>query len=299
MENYSRTDLACETVRRGSGFSGGRSYREEVIGDCRIERMRLDGTEWGGESARPAGWYITLHTPPLWQLEGEERADAVTLLAAELRRLATLVCGREPDEALGVMVVGLGNADITADAVGPRTVRGLTATRHLADHDKNIFRLLGRCRLSAIAPGVLGQTGVEAADLVRGAADSVHPDLMVAIDALAARSVERLACTVQLSDTGICPGSGIGNRRRAIDRESMGCPVISLGIPTVVDSSTLVYDALCRAGIGREAVGAELREVLENGKRFYVSPKESDLIAARTAELLAEGIEEAFSLGGV
>ena len=154
--------------------------------------------------------------------------------------------------------------------------------------------MLGRCQLSALAPGVLGQTGMEAADLIRGAVDAVHPDVVLAIDALAARSTERLASTFQLSDTGISPGSGIGNRRRAIDRASIGVPVISLGIPTVVDSATLIGDALRKAGI--EDMDDRLRAVLENRRQFFVSPKESDLITAQTAILLTSAIEEAFSL---
>jgi spore protease len=135
---------------------------------------------------------------------------------------------------------------------------------------------------------------MEALDLIRGAVRAVRPNVVLAVDALAARSTSRLAATVQLSDTGISPGSGIGNRRRAINRESVGVPVISLGIPTVVDSATLVYDALQRAGI--RDVDAPLREVLENQRHFFVSPKESDLITAQTAALLSEAIELAFSL---
>jgi spore protease len=222
----------------------------------------------------------------------EERSGIAATLAREIRRLCLPREGIS--ERFGVLVAGLGNAEITADAVGPRTVHRLTVTRHLHEYDRAIFRLLGRCQLSALAPGVLGQTGMEAVDLIRGAVQTAHPDVVLAIDALAARSTERLASTVQLSDTGISPGSGIGNRRRAIDRESVGVPVISLGIPTVVDSATLVCDALQKAGI--ERIDGKLRGVLENQRRFFVSPKESDLITAQTAALLVDAIEQAFSL---
>ena len=214
------------------------------------------------------------------------------VLSRELRRLC-LPHGKL-GEGYGVLVAGLGNAEITADAVGPQTVHRLTVTRHLHEYDREIFRLIGRCQLSALAPGVLGQTGMEALDLIRGAVRAVRPNVVLAVDALAARSTARLAATVQLSDTGIAPGSGIGNRRRAINQKSVGVPVISLGIPTVVDSATLVYDALQKAGIGE--VDAPLREVLENQRHFFVSPKESDLITAQTAALLTEAIEQAFSL---
>ena len=292
MENFSRSDLACEA---GTGqFRGlaGVHYREEREGECRIERMRILTEDCARQLGKSQGCYVTLHCRPLWKLDGEERERTAAVLARELGRLCLPHSGIH--EGFGVLVVGLGNAEITADAVGPKTVHRLTVTRHLHEYDRRIFRLLGRCQLSAFSPGVLGQTGMEAVDLIRGAVNAVHPDVVLAIDALAARATARLAATVQLSDTGISPGSGIGNRRRAINRESVGAPVISLGIPTVVDSATLICDALGKAGIHQ--MDDNLRRVLENNRRFFVSPKESDLITAQTAALLADAIEQAFSL---
>lgn len=294
MEDYSRSDLACEA--RSGNWQGleGAEYREERQEGVRIERLRIVSEECAAQLGKPRGRYITLHCRPLWKLSEEERGQAVRVLARELRRLCRTTEADTMDETFGVLVVGLGNAEITADAVGPQTIHRLTVTRHLHEYDRKIFRMLGRCQLSAFAPGVLGQTGMEAVDLIRGAAQTAKPHVVVAIDALAARATERLAATIQLSDTGISPGSGIGNRRRAIDRESVGAPVIALGIPTVVDSATLVYDALQKAGI--QEVDAPLRQVLENNRRFFVSPKESDYITSQTASLLADAIETAFSL---
>ena len=146
--------------------------------------------------------------------------------------------------------------------------------------------------MSALAPGVLGQTGMEVAEVVAGAVRQAQTDVIVAIDALAARECDRLAATVQISNAGISPGSGIGNDRTALTRESLGVPVIALGIPTVVDSSTLVYDALRRAGV--KQVSGRLAEILENGRRFYVSPKEADLITDRTSRLVARSLNRAF-----
>ena len=292
MADYNRSDLACEA---GTGnFRGleGIRYREEREADCRIERMTVCNAAGAARLGKPEGEYITVHCRPLWRLNESERGRVAAVLSRELRQLC-LPHGKL-GEGYGVLVAGLGNAEITADAVGPQTVHRLTVTRHLHEYDREIFRLIGRCQLSALAPGVLGQTGMEALDLIRGAVRAVRPNVVLAVDALAARSTARLAATVQLSDTGISPGSGIGNRRRAINQESVGVPVISLGIPTVVDSATLVYDALQKAGIGE--VDAPLREVLENQRHFFVSPKESDLITAQTAALLTEAIEQAFSL---
>lgn len=292
MEDYSRSDLACEAGSGNFRDLAGADYREERTEGCRIERLRIVEEACARALGKPQGTYVTLHCRPLWKLDGEERVAVSAALAGEMRRLCLPRGGIS--ERFGVLVVGLGNAEITADAVGPKTVHRLTVTRHLHEYDRKIFRMLGRCQLSAIAPGVLGQTGLEAVDLIRGAVEAARPDVVLAVDALAARATERLAATVQLSDTGISPGSGIGNRRRAINRESVGAPVISLGIPTVVDSATLVYDALRQAGI--EEIDGRLRGVLENNRRFFVSPKESDYITAQTAALLADAIEEAFSL---
>ena len=292
MEDYSRSDLACEAGSGQLANIAGVRYREERHGICRLERMEILTDESADRLGKERGRYITLHCRPIWRLAGEEREAVTAHLAREIRQLCLPREGIS--ERFGVLVVGLGNAEITADAIGPRTVHSLTVTRHLHEYDRRIFRMLGRCQLSALAPGVLGQTGMEAVDLIRGAVEAVRPDIVLAIDALAARATERLASTVQLSDTGISPGSGIGNRRRAIDRDSVGVPVISLGIPTVVDSATLICDALRKAGI--EETDDKLREVLENGRQFFVSPKESDLITAQTASLLTAAIEDAFSL---
>jgi spore protease len=190
-----------------------------------------------------------------------------------------------------VLVVGLGNREITSDAIGPKTADKLTVTRHIKYADEDVWNELDMCEVSALSPGVLGQTGIETVELVRGAVENVRPQLVLAVDALAARSSSRLAATVQLCDSGIAPGSGVGNERGAICLETVGAPVVALGVPTVVDSSTLVYDALAQAGI--EQVDERLREILENGRRFYVSPKEADVIAERTAAIIAHAINRA------
>ena len=142
---------------------------------------------------------------------------------------------------------------------------------------------------------MLGQTGIETLELLRGAVRYVKPDLVVVIDALAARSCERLASTVQISDAGIKPGSGVGNHRAAITKEALEVPVVVLGVPTVVNSSTLVWDALHEAGI--EKISDPLRRVLENGRSFFVSPKESDVITEQFSRLLANSVSVAFTNG--
>jgi spore protease len=217
------------------------------------------------------------------------------LLSRELRRMAEALLGRAPDSACRILVAGLGNPHMTPDAIGPRAVRRLTATRHLRQYEGELYRAAGCSSLSALSPGVLGQTGIETSELLRGAVNSTHPDVMIAIDALTARSCDRLCATVQLSDTGIEPGSGVGNHRRPITYKSMGVPVIALGVPTVVNSATLVWDALQEAGIDGE--NAQLQKVLESGKSFFVSPKESDIICESIAQLFADAVGLAFTEG--
>ena len=167
----------------------------------------------------------------------------------------------------------------------------LTVTRHLKELDQSLFDDLGMCCLSALAPGVLGKTGIESSELIRSAVERISPNAIIVIDALAACTVERLATTIQLSDTGIDPGAGIGNLRTKISKESLGIPVIAIGIPTVVDSSTLISDALLRANISE--LDGETLDRLENSRSFYVTPKETDLITECSAKLIADAVNKA------
>lgn len=291
-EGYARTDLALESCSASeSGICGVEQSVHRRAG-CVINRVSVTSSEAAVMLGKPIGTYVTVECGQINHLDREQRRSVVGLLADELRGMTRALTGRFPGGNLSVFVAGLGNAKLTADAVGPGTVSRLTATRHLLDHEAALFRTLGCSALSAISPGVLGETGIETLELIRGAVRSVRPDLVIAVDALAARSCARLATTVQISDSGIVPGSGIGNHRTAITMETLGVPVISVGVPTVVDSSTLVWDALREAEI--DEVSSTLRAVLDNGKRFFVSPKESDLISDAVSELLAGAISEAF-----
>lgn len=289
-EHYTRTDLACEWSRGGATRKG-TELREERWSHGTLQSLSIYTEEASKRLGRPKGEYVTVSCGPIWRLDKEEQQALEGVLSHVLARMIRQQTGKAIGGQLEVLVVGLGNSEITADAVGPQAVKDLLVTRHLREQEPEIFRHMGCCAVSALSPGVLGQTGMEVAEVVAGAVRRCRPDAIVAIDALAARSCERLAATVQLSNAGISPGSGIGNDRCVLSRQSLGIPVIALGIPTVVDSSTLVYDALRQAGIGE--VDERLRQILENGRRFYVSPKEADLITARTALLVAHAINRA------
>ncbi len=294
MNIYERTDLACEIVGQNIGEEGA-YWSEDECGGFRVSRLRICTEQASKRLEKPIGTYVTVECGKIATL-GDAACEALSeVLADELRNMAERLCGRAPDADFGVFVAGLGNAELTADAIGPKTVGFLTATRHLREHEGRLYREIGCSSLSALAPGVLGQTGIETLELLRGAVRYVKPDLVIVIDALAARSCERLAATVQISDAGIKPGSGVGNHRAAITKESLEVPVVVVGVPTVVNSSTLVWDALRNAGI--EKISDPLRKVLENGRSFFVSPKESDVITEQFSRLLAASVSTAFTNG--
>lgn len=293
MEEYARSDLACESTPRSEYDGAGTEYTEHRVGGFSVSRLCVLSDEASRRLGKSRGRYITVSCGRIDRLTLEETSALAHLVAGELRGLAVRLTGKRVDPDFGVFVAGLGNAELTADAVGPKTVMRLTATRHLRNHEADLFHRMGCAAISAVSPGVLGQTGIETLELLRGAVHCVKPDIAVIVDALAARSCDRLAATVQICDAGIAPGSGVGNHRSAIDRETLGVPVIALGVPTVVGSATLVWDALRQAGI--ESVTESLRAVLDNGKSFFVSPKESDVICEAVATVMARAIGLAFA----
>ena len=288
-EEFTRTDLACEWGK-GIEMDGTRSATGRWL-HGQWETLRICTPEAAARMGRAQGEYVTVSGEAIWRLEKRAQRALEELIARVLVRLLEGALGHEVDRSTSVLVVGLGNRDITADALGPMAVNELLVTRHLRRQEPAIFEKMDCCSVAALAPGVLGQTGMEATEVIAGAVRRCGAQAVVAIDALAARSCDRLAATVQLSNTGISPGAGIGNDRASLSLSTLGVPVIAVGIPTVVDSSTLVYDALRRAGI--DQIDERLRQILENGRRFYVSPKEADQITARTASLLARAINRA------
>lgn len=286
MNSYKRTDLAAEL---DLGDREGINESEEIIKGFKISGIDIVTDMAAKRLSKPKGRYLTIDIGKLWLAPDDRLEAAAEVIASKLSSLAEELVGHRPES---VLVVGLGNRRITADALGDETCGLLTVTRHIKSH-RELYELLGGRELSALTPGVLGQTGIESAELVAAACERVKPEIVIAIDSLCARSTDRLATTVQLGSTGISPGSGIGNRRLAINAETLKVPVIALGIPTVVDSSTLVIDALEKAGIDEPC--DKLREVLENGRSFFVTPKETDTIIRELSRLCADAITMAFS----
>ncbi len=299
---FARTDLACEAWDGSSGVICSEESTEAAAVTVSVTRMRIVTRAAAERLGRRRGNYITAASGRSFSELDELSAEAFSgILKKELRQLCESLCDRPIDAGFGVLVAGLGNSDMTADAVGPECAAMISATRHLRELEAGIYGALGCSAISVVTPGVLGQTGIESAELLRGAVKAAAPDLVIAVDALAARSCERLGRTVQLSDTGITPGSGVGNERKALTRTTLGVPVISIGVPTVVDSSTLVWEALQKAGMTGSDEDDELppalREVLENGRSFFVSPREGDVITKQAAKMIAAAIEGVFGGG--
>lgn len=289
---FSRTDLAYE------GYSNSDKRNDEglVLKERQNRGIRISDVSITTDSAaksigRPKGRYITVLSGPLWSLTEKEEHAVISVVTSELKKTLRRVMKKSFSQNNTILVCGLGNEEITADAIGPKTISYLTVTRHIKSFNNEIYRSLGSCSVCALRPGVVAQTGIETAELVRGTSQHVSPDAVLVIDALAARSCDRLASTIQLSDTGLEPGSGIGNNRKAINEEALGVPVIALGVPTVIDSSSLIYDALNRGGINE--ISDDMKNVLENGKRFFVSLKESDMVTKKVSYILSCAINNA------
>lgn len=279
MSLFSRTDLACELPKNAS--DKGILHREYERNGFRIEE-----TEQLPENGNPCRErYTALHMGRIWEADRQTFTQASKTAAAILLSYLSSAESNLSSEDGCVLVAGLGNRFITADSVGPRTADLVTVTNH-AVTEGTLPALLGCRRVCALAPGVLGQTGLEAAQLIADAVQSSGAEAVIAVDALAARSTERLGTTLQISSAGIRPGSGIGNHRAALTRETLGVPVIAMGVPTVVDCATLLEDAMHRAHI--RTPDEHWENALRQGREFIVSPRETDLIVSSAAELLAD-----------
>ena len=269
------TDLACE----------GATYQENLVSLSKnISVSRSDVANGEGECC-------SFYTPALWSLDTEEFDCLSWEIAKEIQAMMHHATGR--GSPCSVLVAGLGNGEMTSDALGPETVKKIAVTRHLMGGVLKVGAYSSNaCEVSAVIPGVLASTGIETAELLRGVALSVRPDVILAVDSLAARSPRRLARTVQLSESGISPGSGIGNHRRALNRETLGIPVIALGVPTVIHSATLIRDALEQY----QDKEIDLKR-LGTAKGFFVTPKETDLLIRSASALLAYAIDLACTKG--
>ena len=279
-----RTDLALEArelwrEKTASALPPGAETETREEGGSTLEALEVTSGEAAEALGKGVGKYITIFPEALLRREEGAFEEAAALLGRELRALLGL------PEGASVLVAGLGNEAITPDSLGPRTLRHVLATRHLTAALPETFGAFRR--VAALATGVLGNTGMESAELVKAVADALRPDAVIAVDALAARRLGRVCRTVQLTDTGIAPGSGVGNARRELSRETLGVPVVGLGVPTVVDAATLAADLTERAGLGE----ARAEDFGEYGAGMMVTPREIDQQLSLMARLLGYGID--------
>ena len=221
----------------------------------------------------------------MWQHEKTRFNDIARVISDEIREMLPIGEGE-------TLVVGLGNEEITPDSIGPRAVKKLLVTRHIKGIDPVLYDDAGFGNVAAIVPGVLGQTGIESAEIIKSVCDSIKPKCVVVIDSLASRRLARLATTVQISNGGISPGSGVSNKRAELSDRTLGVPVISIGVPTVVDAATLAYDLLEEHKGQPDEEFAEIieRVLAGDGKNMFVTPKDNDVIAIETAKLLSTAI---------
>ncbi len=283
-EHRWESDLACER-RQAEGDVPGVEQLVEHRGDLSWERIHIKNEEGASRIGRPVGQYDTLTLPPMDTLETELKEQATDAVSETLRTHAQRLLGRP---VTTLLAVGLGNASMTADAIGPLKEKKIHATRHLRSYDESMFRSLSCAEVSVIRPGVSAESGMDAADMVVAVCHTLHPDLLIVFDALAARSTDRLGCTVQLSDTGIAPGSGVGNHRRPLDQATVGCPVIAIGVPTVTDSRIFFFEEAARRCLTTQNQ--------EEGKGMFVSPRGIDDIVETASDILSEAVNRAFGI---
>lgn len=282
-----RTDLALEAKELWQQSVSEQTKLEGVqAGESRREGFAVDTVrvlDKRGEQAlgKPAGTYVTLTLDGLKQREEDAFGRAARAIAGELQGL---LGDLRPDAP--VLVAGLGNRAITPDAVGPLVHEYTMVTRHLVEQVPEHF---GSFRpVASLSAGVLGTTGVESGNLIRAVCGEIKPACVIAVDALASRSLHRVCRTVQLADTGIVPGSGVGNHRKALNRETLGIPVIAVGVPTVVDGATLAMDLL-----GQE----ELPQLAQGVENLMVTPRNIDAQVADLSKVIGFGINLALHDG--
>lgn len=282
--NFIFTDLACEAYSEHQSAAHGVVNTDYDLCGIVINELQITDREAEKLLGKAKGSYVTVQVGRLWEADEEGRETAVKVISDLLGEMIHSAKRRIES----VLICGLGNRMVTPDAIGPLAVDRVTVTRHIREESPDLYASLSPYDISAITPGVVGQTGMETAELVKSAVSTVKPDIVIAIDALAARSTERLATTVQLTDTGIRPGSGIGQKRRELSKETLGVPVIAIGVPTVISGATLAYDLMTEKGAVPS--GTALR-IVEDAAPFFLSLNESDLIAGTMAGIVAQAID--------
>lgn len=302
-----RTDLAVEAQEiykeKNKESIPGTEVEEVSYGDIKVSNVKILDDEGEKIMGKPKGTYVTIDIPEFAHYDGESIDEVSKVLAERLTPLINL------EDSMTALVVGLGNWNITPDAVGPKVIGKLMVTRHLRQLVPDSIDE-GIRPVCAIAPGVLGLTGMETGEIIRGIVEKVNPDLIICIDALASRRMSRVNKTIQIGNTGISPGSGVGNRRMELSERTLGVPVIAIGVPTVVDAATLANDTIdlvIDEMISHSTEGNEFYNMLKSVDRnekqrlikevldpyvgnLMVTPKEVDMVIDSVSKMIANGI---------
>lgn len=306
MYNF-RTDLALERrdiyqkANKIQEIDGIKSEEEEINEKIKTYRVKVENNTGAEALNKPIGNYITIDIKKLKLATDEDIQVAAETLSKELKLLLDAKVQSKDD----ILVVGLGNLYVTPDSLGPKVINEIDVTRHILNYMPQALPQDTR-PVSAVSPGVLGTTGIETLEIIKGIVDNVKPKLLIVIDALASKSIERISSTIQLADTGITPGAGVGNTRKNLSKETLGIPVIAIGIPTVVDAATIASDSL-DLFIEKLQEDASSNEFLNNlagqdkyemikeallpkDYNFIVTPKEIDDLIENMKDIIARGI---------
>ena len=279
--DFPYTDLACERRRADTNLPGVEYKKEESLGGS-WERIKITSKSGADSIGRPMGIYDTLQVGRMDLLDSEGIADATDEIARELCYLFD-ASDIFPER---ILVAGLGNQMLTPDSLGCEAAKAVKPTMHIREHDRRLFENLNCAEIAVITPGVAATSGMDAAMTIKGICEVIGPDAVIVIDALASRSAHRLGSTIQICNTGVSPGSGLGNPRTAISQITVGVPVIAIGVPTVIDSRMFNYDPYNKRERGKE-------EIIHS---MFVSPKEINEIVLSAAKIIGGGINQAFGI---
>lgn len=294
MDMYEiRTDLALESgekFKKNHVEIHGVAIRESCNEENNIKTtvVKIETENGAAAMGKPQGNYITIEAPDLSEPDEDYHEQVAEEIAKHLRGLHSFQKNQT------VLVVGLGNPKATPDALGPWAIENIHVTRHIMmDFGANLPEDEYYCKVSALIPGVMANTGMETFEIVKGVVEEVKPDAVIAIDALAARSIRRLGRTIQMTDAGVHPGSGVGNHRQGLNKKTLGVPVLGIGVPTVVDAATIVYDATEHMlGVLEDYERQEFLEemITPNLRSMFVTPKDVDEAVEILSKTVALGI---------
>lgn len=292
---FFRTDMAVERrdlykITNKIQEINGIECEEEKINDMNITRVKITNKEGEKALQRKIGEYITIDIKRLNNITIEKEDEIVETFSKELSRIVDNHISKNEE----ILIVGLGNLYATPDSLGSKVVQNIEITRHIKIYLPNAIDQNTRS-VSAITPGVLGTTGIETIEIVRGIVDNVKPKLVIAIDSLCSKNIDRINKSIQISDTGIIPGGGVGNRQEELSQETLGIPVIGIGIPTVLDAATIVLDALevCEVEYNENEIISKMKL---NNFDFIVTPKEIDDLIDNMSVIIGEGINSAIQV---